>query len=84
METSFSFILGVAPLAVATGAGAELRQSLGTAVLFGMLGVTGFGLLFTPAFYTFVRRLGRRGGEHASESEQYTARDQSMARPAGW
>ena len=59
LMTSFSFILGVAPLAVATGAGAEMRQSLGTAVLFGMLGVTGFGLLFTPAFYTFVRSLGR-------------------------
>jgi AcrB/AcrD/AcrF family len=40
----------VVPLAVATGAGAEMRQSLGTAVLFGMLGVTGFGLLFTPIF----------------------------------
>jgi hydrophobe/amphiphile efflux-1 (HAE1) family protein len=56
LMTSFSFILGVAPLVVATGAGAEMRQSLGTAVLFGMLGVTGFGLLFTPAFYTFIRK----------------------------
>jgi Cu/Ag efflux pump CusA len=81
--TSFAFILGVAPLAVATGAGAEMRQSLGTAVLFGMLGVTGFGLLFTPAFYTFVRNLGRRGGERNSEFEQYTAPEQSMTRPAG-
>ena len=43
------------PLAVATGAGAEMRQSLGTAVLSGMIGVTCFGLLFTPAFYTFIR-----------------------------
>jgi len=60
LMTSFSFILGVAPLAVATGAGAEMRQSLGTAVLFGMLGVTCFGLLFTPAFYTFIRKLGRQ------------------------
>jgi multidrug efflux pump subunit AcrB len=60
LMTSFSFILGVAPLVVATGAGAEMRQSLGTAVLFGMLGVTGFGLLFTPAFYTFVRDVGRK------------------------
>jgi multidrug efflux pump subunit AcrB len=59
LMTSFSFILGVAPLVVATGAGAEMRQSLGTAVLFGMLGVTCFGLLFTPAFYTFIRDLGR-------------------------
>ncbi|CAB3768936.1 efflux RND transporter permease subunit [Paraburkholderia humisilvae] len=60
LMTSFAFILGVAPLAVATGAGAEMRQSLGTAVLFGMLGVTGFGLLFTPAFYVFIRKFGRR------------------------
>jgi hydrophobe/amphiphile efflux-1 (HAE1) family protein len=58
LMTSFAFILGVAPLAVATGAGAEMRQSLGTAVLFGMIGVTCFGLLFTPAFYTFIRKLG--------------------------
>jgi multidrug efflux pump subunit AcrB len=60
LMTSFAFILGVAPLAVATGAGAEMRQSLGTAVLFGMLGVTCFGLLFTPSFYTFIRKLGRK------------------------
>jgi hydrophobe/amphiphile efflux-1 (HAE1) family protein len=60
LMTSFAFILGVAPLAVATGAGAEMRQSLGTAVLFGMLGVTCFGLLFTPAFYILVRQFGRK------------------------
>jgi multidrug efflux pump subunit AcrB len=58
--TSLAFILGVVPLALATGAGAEMRQSLGTAVFFGMLGVTAFGLLFTPAFYTFIRKLGSR------------------------
>jgi hydrophobe/amphiphile efflux-1 (HAE1) family protein len=63
LMTSLSFILGVAPLAVATGAGAEMRQSLGTAVLFGMLGVTLFGLLFTPAFFTFIRNLGRKKHE---------------------
>src|SRR5258705_185429 len=63
LMTSFAFILGVAPLAVATGAGAEMRRSLGTAVLFGMLGVTCFGLLFTPAFYTFVRNFGRNRKE---------------------
>jgi Cu/Ag efflux pump CusA len=47
--TSLAFILGVAPLVVATGAGAEMRQSLGTAVFAGMLGVTGFGLVFRPS-----------------------------------
>ena len=57
LMTSFAFILGVFPLAVATGAGSEMRQSLGTAVFFGMLGVTIFGLLFTPTFYTFIRKL---------------------------
>jgi hydrophobe/amphiphile efflux-1 (HAE1) family protein len=58
LMTSLAFILGVAPLVVATGAGAEMRQSLGTAVFAGMLGVTGFGLIFTPAFYTLVQRIG--------------------------
>jgi multidrug efflux pump subunit AcrB len=58
LMTSFAFIFGVIPLAIATGAGAEMRQALGTAVLFGMIGVTVFGLLFTPAFYSLVRRLG--------------------------
>ena len=60
LMTSFAFILGVIPLAIATGAGAEMRQSLGTAVFFGMLGVTGFGLIFTPIFYVVVRGFGRR------------------------
>ena len=60
LMTSFAFILGVLPLAVATGAGAEMRQSLGTAVFSGMLGVTIFGLLFTPGFYVLVRSFGRR------------------------
>ena len=57
LMTSFAFILGVVPLVVATGAGSEMRQSLGTAVFFGMLGVTGFGLIFTPVFYVVVRGL---------------------------
>ena len=61
LMTSFAFILGVVPLVVATGAGAEMRQSLGTAVFFGMLGVTSFGLIFTPIFYVVIRGLtGRR------------------------
>ncbi len=53
--TSFAFILGVVPLLIAKGAGAEMRQSLGTAVFFGMLGVTFFGLLLTPIFYVVIR-----------------------------
>jgi hydrophobe/amphiphile efflux-1 (HAE1) family protein len=58
LMTSLAFILGVAPLVVANGAGSEMRQSLGTAVFAGMLGVTGFGLIFTPAFYTLLQRVG--------------------------
>ena len=56
LMTSIAFIAGVGPLTVAHGAGAEMRQSLGTTVFFGMLGVTIFGLLFTPAFYVLVRK----------------------------
>ena len=55
--TSFAFILGVLPMAIAKGPGAELRQVLGTAVFFGMLGVTLFGLFLTPAFYVILRKL---------------------------
>ena len=57
LMTSFAFVLGVLPLVWGTGAGSEMRQSLGTAVFFGMLGVTAFGLVFTPAFYIVMRRL---------------------------
>lgn len=57
--TSLAFILGVLPLAIATGAGAEMRQSLGVAVFSGMIGVTIFGLLFTPAFYVMARKIGK-------------------------
>ncbi|PWG63538.1 efflux RND transporter permease subunit [Spiribacter halobius] len=60
LMTSFAFILGVVPLMLATGAGAEMRQALGTAVFSGMLGVTAFGLLFTPVFYVACRWLGTR------------------------
>lgn len=55
MMTAFSFILGVIPLLIATGAGAEMRRALGTAVFSGMLGVTLFGLFLTPVFYVVLR-----------------------------
>ena len=59
--TSFAFILGVAPLVIAGGAGAEMRRTLGTAVFAGMLGVTLFGIFLTPVFFYVVRGLtGRR------------------------
>lgn len=62
LMTSFAFVLGTLPLLVAKGAGAELRQALGTAVFAGMLGVTAFGLLFTPTFYVVCRALAERFG----------------------
>jgi multidrug efflux pump subunit AcrB len=58
--TSIAFILGVLPLVIGGGPGAEMRQALGVAVFFGMIGVTTFGLLFTPAFYIICRKLGDR------------------------
>jgi multidrug efflux pump len=68
LMTSFAFILGVVPLVTASGAGAEMRQALGTSVFFGMLGVTFFGLIFTPVFYVVIRKL--------------TARSKSKSQPA--
>ncbi|MGJ4943108.1 efflux RND transporter permease subunit [Bradyrhizobium sp. HKCCYLS1011] len=57
LMTSFAFILGVLPLVISTGSGSEMRQAVGVAVFFGMLGVTLFGLMFTPIFYVVVRNL---------------------------
>lgn len=65
LMTSLAFILGVVPLVFAEGAGAEMRQSLGTAVFAGMLGVTVFGLIFTPIFYVVVRKLAPRKNPNA-------------------
>ena len=59
LMTSVAFILGVVPLAVAKGAGAEMRQALGIAVLGGMIGVTVFGIVLTPVFFAVVDRLTR-------------------------
>jgi multidrug efflux pump subunit AcrB len=60
LMTSFAFILGVLPLVISTGSGSEMRQAVGVAVFFGMLGVTLFGLIFTPIFYMVVRGLAER------------------------
>ncbi|MGL4551323.1 MAG: efflux RND transporter permease subunit, partial [Gemmataceae bacterium] len=54
LMTSFAFILGVVPLVIAQGAGAEMRRTLGTAVFWGMLGVTVFGIFLTPVFYYVI------------------------------
>ncbi len=55
LMTSFAFIFGVLPLVIATGAGAEMRRSLGLAVFSGMLGVTLFGIFLTPVFYYVIQ-----------------------------
>ncbi len=55
MMTSFAFILGVVPLVLAEGAGAEMRRTLGTAVFAGMLGVTLFGIFLTPVFFYVIQ-----------------------------
>jgi len=60
LMTSIAFIMGVVPLALSTGAGAEMRTAIGIAVFSGMLGVTLFGLFLTPVFYVLLRSLGRR------------------------
>jgi multidrug efflux pump len=62
LMTSFAFILGVVPLVLAKGAGAEMRYALGVAVFSGMLGVTLFGIFFTPVFYVVIRWLTARRG----------------------
>jgi multidrug efflux pump subunit AcrB len=73
LMTSFAFILGTVPLVIASGPGWELRQALGTAVFFGMIGVTAFGLVFTPLFYAATRSLGemlkRRRGDRPSDEQ---------------
>ncbi len=70
LMTSFAFILGVLPLVTASGPGWELRQALGTAVFYGMIGVTAFGLVFTPTFYVACRALADRMGRARSRGAE--------------
>jgi hydrophobe/amphiphile efflux-1 (HAE1) family protein len=70
LMTSFAFIFGVTPLAWATGAGSELRQALGTTVFSGMIGVTAFGLIFTPAFYVIARWIAQRASRARPQAGQ--------------
>jgi len=76
LMTSFAFILGVLPLVTSSGPGAEMRQAMGIAVFFGMLGVTLFGLIFTPVFYVVVRRLAgakKLGADSVPEAQALAA-----------
>jgi hydrophobe/amphiphile efflux-1 (HAE1) family protein len=71
LMTSFAFIFGVIPLMLASGPGQEMRRALGTTVFFGMLGVTGFGLLLTPTFYVVCRWMGLRIPRPPKKDRQY-------------
>src|SRR5204862_6015323 len=73
LMTSFAFIFGVLPLMLSSGAGAEMRQALGTAVFFAMLGVTGFGLFLTPVFYVMIMQFKERRSASASAPTQSAA-----------
>src|SRR5205807_3594498 len=66
LMTSLAFIFGVTPLVWAIGAGSEMRQALGTAVFSGMIGVTLFGLIFTPVFYVVTRWRGAQARRRAT------------------
>ena len=57
LMTSLAFVMGVLPLVLSTGAGAEMRSAMGVAVFAGMIGVTAFGLFLTPVFYVLLRKL---------------------------
>lgn len=81
LMTSFAFALGVLPLVLSVGPGAEMRQALGIATFFGMIGVTIFGLIFTPVFYVMMRRFARNPA-HLSESSDETPELQGPTRPA--
>lgn len=76
LMTSFAFIMGVLPLALSEGAGSEMRQAIGIAVFSGMLGVTFFGLIFTPVFYVLLRTIevritGEQRREHREEEWEF-------------
>jgi multidrug efflux pump len=70
LMTSFAFILGVVPLLLSRGAGAEMRQALGTAVFYGMLGVTAFGLFLTPVFYVVIKWFAEAGSRRTAQTAE--------------
>jgi multidrug efflux pump len=74
LMTSFAFTLGVFPLVIATGAGAEMRQALGTAVFSGMIGVTFFGIFLTPIFFSVIMKFFGKKRSEAAQSVESPAR----------
>ena len=89
MMTSLAFILGVVPLMISVGAGAEMRQTLGTAVFSGMLGVTLFGIFLTPVFYYVIQwfsdqaRRARAGRERTPRNPTTTTATAEPGEPVG-
>ncbi len=69
LMTSLAFTMGVVPLVLSSGAGSEMRQAIGIAVFFGMLGVTAFGLVLTPVFYVVVERLAETFQSRKTQTE---------------
>ncbi|MBV8176005.1 MAG: efflux RND transporter permease subunit, partial [Verrucomicrobia bacterium] len=79
LMTSFAFTLGVLPLVIATGAGAEMRQALGTAVFSGMIGVTLFGIFLTPVFFSVIMKFF---GPRPSSPQKTGVGEQRSRKPA--
>ena len=73
LMTSIAFIMGVLPMVISTGAGAEMRQAMGVAVFSGMIGVTFFGLVLTPVFYYLLRRNRKPASALTSQAQSHTA-----------
>jgi multidrug efflux pump len=70
LMTSLAFIMGVLPLVLSTGAGAEMRSAMGVAVFSGMIGVTAFGLFLTPVFYVLLRSIGGSKKLHSAHKHE--------------
>ena len=81
LMTSFAFIMGVVPLVIASGAGAEMRHVMGVAVFSGMLGVTFFGLMFTPLFYVLIRGLVERRATRERRARRRYPATAALERP---
>ena len=82
LMTSFAFIFGTMPLAIATGAGAGARQSIGTTVVFGMLFATMIGIVVIPVFYVIVQRVSERRMPFRDDEAQTAARAEGSGAPA--
>ena len=85
LMTSLAFVMGVLPLVLSTGAGAEMRQAMGVAVFAGMIGVTAFGLILTPVFYVLLRAASgnrplRQHGKHSESVPAFAQHDGAVPR----